>query len=236
MIEEPLPFDYVEEVRKRMNRVAALLDLGTGGGEVLPQLAPFSARTFATEACALNAPIASARLGPLGASVILAEGAPENYATVEAPELDTPSLPFRDRSFDLVIDRHESYLAAEVFRVLRPGGRFLTQQCGGTNQVELNDLLGIPRPRYESWSLAGAERQLQATGFRNITGHEEFTNTWFHDVGAIVYFMKALVWQAPDFEIEKFLHPLKALYTRIEHDGALPIRAHHFLVEGVRPA
>jgi SAM-dependent methyltransferase len=236
MVEEPLPFDYVEEVRKRMDQVAALLDLGTGGGEVLSRLAPFSARTFATEAYAPNAPIAAARLRPLGASVILVEGAPENYATVEAPEPDTPSLPFRDQTFDLVIDRHESYLAAEVFRLLRPGGRFLTQQCGGTNQAELNDLLGIPRPSYESWSLAGAERQLQAAGFRNITGREEFTNTWFHDVGAIVYFMKALVWQAPDFETEKFLQPLKALHTLIEHNGPLPIRAHHFLVEGMRLA
>ena len=236
MIEQPLSFDYVDKVRTRLDGVASMLDLGTGGGEVLAQLAPFSARTFATEAYAPNAPIAAARLRPLGASVVLVEGAPENYATIESPGLDQPSLPFRDGVFDLVIDRHESYLAAEVFRVLRRRGRFVTQQCGGSNHAELNDLLGLPRPRYESWNLSRAEQQLLAVGFSIATAHEQFTTTWFHDVGAIVYFMKALPWQAPDFAIERLLQPLRQLHARIQKDGPLPIRAHHFLIEAVRPA
>jgi SAM-dependent methyltransferase len=236
MTEEPLSFDYIEEVRKRLGGVASMLDLGTGSGEVLSQLAPFSARTFATEAFAPNAPIAAARLRLLKALVILVEGAPKNYATIESPRLDQPSLPFRNAAFDLVIDRHESYLAAEVFRVLRPGGRFLTQQCGGTNHAELNELLGLPRPRYESWNVSSAERQLRAVGFRITTSHEEFTNTLFHDVGAIVYFIKALPWQAPDFETGKSLQPLRKLHTRIQEDGPLSIRAHHFIVEAARPA
>ena len=38
------------------------------------------------------------------------------------PRANKPGLPFRDSAFDLVIDRHEAYLSAEVFRILHPGG------------------------------------------------------------------------------------------------------------------
>jgi SAM-dependent methyltransferase len=236
MVEAPPPFDYMAAVRRRLPGVAAaMLDLGTGGGEVLSQLAPFPATTIATEAYAPNAGLAARRLAPLGASVVLVEGAPENWETMEAPLRDVPALPFRDQAFDLVIDRHESYLAAEVFRVLRPGGRFVTQQCGGAHHADLNDLVGLPRPRYAAWGLGAAEAQLAAAGFVDVVGQEAFTDTRLHDVGAIVYYLRALPWQAPDFKAREHLEPLRAIHGRMAASGPLTIRAHHFIVEGVRP-
>ena len=41
-------------------------------------------------------------------------------------EEDKP-LPFADNSFDLVLNRHDSYDVNEVRRVLKPGGYFITQ-------------------------------------------------------------------------------------------------------------
>lgn len=235
MTQAQVPFHYLAEVR-RLSNVASMLDLGTGGGEVLAELAPFSARTFATEAYAPNALIAARRLRPVGVSVVLVEGAPENYATLETPALDRPALPFRSAAFDLVIDRHESYLPAELFRILRPGGRFLTQQCGGSHYCELNDLLGIPRPRYESWSLAKAVTQLRSVGFDIVQRKEAFAQATFEDVGAIVYFLKAVPWQVPEFKATNFVEPLRAIHDRIERTGPLVVRAHHFLVECAKPA
>jgi hypothetical protein len=69
MVEDALPWDYVAEVRRRMACVKSMLDLGTGGGEVLSQLAPLPALTVATEAYAPNALVAARRLSPLGAHV-----------------------------------------------------------------------------------------------------------------------------------------------------------------------
>ena len=40
---------------------------------------------------------------------------------------DRAALPFEDGRFETVIDRHEELVAGEVYRVLRPGGRFITQ-------------------------------------------------------------------------------------------------------------
>lgn len=235
MVEASLSFDYVAEVRKKLKGVASMLDLGTGGGEVLSQIVPFPRTTIATEAYAPNAYVAARKLAQINASVVLIEGAPENWTTLSTPDRNTPALALRDRAFDIVINRHESYLAAEVFRVLRPGGRFITQQCGGVNHLELNDLLGIPRPQYESWCLDKADAQLRAVRFDFVAGREDFTTTLFHDVGAIVYYLRALPWQAPDFAAADHLESLRALYRHIETNGPLKIRSHHFLVEAIKP-
>jgi SAM-dependent methyltransferase len=235
MVEAPMPFDYQALVRARFPGVQRLLDLGTGGGEVLSALAPFPGTTVATEAWAPNAELAGRRLSALGASVVLVEGAPENWETIAAPLRASPRLPFADAAFDLVVDRHESYLPAEVFRVVRPGGRFITQQCGGTHHAELNDLLGLPRPRYAGWGLDAAEAQLSAVGFVEVRGDEAFTESLIHDVGAIVYYLRALPWQAPDFNARDHLGRLGALHKQIARSGPLSIRAHHFLVEAVKP-
>jgi SAM-dependent methyltransferase len=235
MVEEPLAFDYIAEVKKSLKGVTSLLDLGTGGGEVLSQIAPFPSRTFATEEYAPNAPIAARRLHPLGAQVVRYEAPMENYAAPGLPRPDKPSLPFRDSAFDLVIDRHEAYLSAEVFRILRPGGKFLTQQCGGTNFLELNDLLGIRRPSYEPWCLEAAKAQLQRAGLDQVSGREQIHTTLFRDIGAVVYYLRTVPWQVPDFTVSKHLESLREIHRRIETGGPLKIRAHHFLVEAVKP-
>ncbi len=236
MVQTPLPWDYLTEVRKRLNGVSTLLDLGTGGGEVLSQLWPFPRRTFATEEYAPNVPTAANRLHPLGAQVVRYEAPMENYAAPGAPRPNKPDLPFRDDAIDLVVDRHEAYLSAEVFRILRPGGRFITQQCGGRNFLELNGLLGVPRPSYEPWRLKIAKEQLRAAGFEQILGREQIHPTLFRDVGAVVYYLRSVPWQVPDFIVSKHLEALREIHRRIESSGPLKICSHHFLVEAVKPA
>ena len=135
-----------------------------------------------------------------------------------------------------MIDRHEAYLSAEVFRILRPGGKFLTQQCGGTNFLELNNLLGVPRPSYEPWCLEAAKAQLQSAGFEQVSGRERVHTTLFRDVGAVVYYLRTVPWQVPEFTVSKHLESLREIHLQIETSGQLKIRAHHFLVEAVKPA
>jgi SAM-dependent methyltransferase len=78
---------------------------------------PFPELAYATEAYAPNVPVAKKRLEPLGVRVTAID--------------DDDSLPFDDAGFDLVLNKHESFSPAEVRRILRPGGTFLTQQVGG---------------------------------------------------------------------------------------------------------
>src|SRR5262245_6424796 len=112
-----LPWDYEALVRDRLPAASSLLDLGTGGGEVLASMVPLPPRTAATEGYPPNLPVARARLEPLGVEVVAADDA----------------LPFPDGSFELVVNRHTPYDPREVRRVLADGGTFVTQQVAGRN-------------------------------------------------------------------------------------------------------
>jgi hypothetical protein len=67
--EDPLPWSYGRLLLARLPDTASLLDLGTGGGEFLSNLAPLPPRTAATEGYPPNLPLARHRLEPLGVEV-----------------------------------------------------------------------------------------------------------------------------------------------------------------------
>jgi SAM-dependent methyltransferase len=114
MTSSPGAWSYASIILPLVRTAQALLDMGTGGGEFLASLQPLPSRTVATEGYPPNILVARNRLEPLGVTVW--------------PVGDDDRLPLDDASFDLVINRHESYDAREVLRVLRPGGTFVTQQ------------------------------------------------------------------------------------------------------------
>ncbi len=232
MRENAVEWDYAELLRPQLDAVDAVLDLGTGGGELLSSLAPLPARTVATEAYLPNVSVARRRLAPLGITVVEVSGAPDNITIAPGEGLNT--LPFTDASFPLVINRHESYYLSEVFRILQPGGSFLTQQVGGAHNQRLNQLLGAP-PGYDlRWDLAFAARQLEAAGFLIQDRREAFPQTIFTDVGALVYYLKAVPWQIPGFSIDSYRDRLHAIHQRIQADGPLRIQGHFFYLAAVK--
>jgi SAM-dependent methyltransferase len=219
--ESPPTWDYRAMILDRFRRAESLLDMGTGGGEFLASLPVLPAHTSATEGYPPNLPLARRLLEPLGVRV--------------EPPLRGGLLPFADAGFDLVIDRHEAYVPAEVRRVLRPGGRFLTQQVGGRDNVRLNQLLGAGGARqYADWDLSHAVRELEDAGLRIADAREEFPETVFADVGAVVYYLKAVPWQIEGFSVDEYREPLLALHQTIQADGGLVVTSHRFLVEAER--
>jgi SAM-dependent methyltransferase len=55
-------------------------------------------------------------------------------------------LPFADGAFDLAINRHESFRGDEAYRVLAPGGTFLTLQVDYHDDDALFGVLGLDPP------------------------------------------------------------------------------------------
>ena len=127
MQEFPLTWNYRNKVMMEMYGVSSLLDMGTGGGEFLSTLSPLPKYTCATEGYVPNISIARNRLEPLGVKVYKVE--------------DDEELPFNDEAFELVINKHESYSPKEVRRILDNKGIFITQQVGGLNDKEINEIL-----------------------------------------------------------------------------------------------
>lgn len=224
MLEDTPSWDYQALARQRIDRAKAMLDIGTGGGELLSKLAPFPARSIATEAYPPSVALAGHNLGQVGVQVVQTE-----------EEVIKP-LPFASASFDLVLNRHADYSPAEVYRVLRPGGHFLTQQVGGRNNFRLNELFQEqPKFVYDYWTLEAATRDLDNSGFIIQEHKDEFPRTLFMDIGAVVFYLKVISWQIPEFHPQKDRQQLLALHQQIETNGPLVTHAHRFLIEAVKP-
>jgi SAM-dependent methyltransferase len=216
MVEAPLSWSYASKLLMPLRRAQSLLDMGTGGGEYLSSLQPLPPLTCATEGYAPNVLVARQRLAPLGVQV---------YEVGEDGQ-----LPLEDNQFDLIINRHEYYNPTEVMRVLKPAGQFITQQVGSTNENDLNALMGADEYQFGNWTLDYAVKQLEETGWHIIEQIEDHPVMRFFDVGAIVYYLKAIPWQIPDFSVEGYFDKLVKIHNIIEQRGYIDFQMDRFLI------
>lgn len=229
---QPLPWDYDAEVAARAHTARTMLDMGTGGGEVLSRLPARASRTVATEAWPPNVPVAGRRLLPLGIPLVQDEGARDNMDQAGAE--DGGRLPFGDGSIDLICNRHESFLAAEVSRVLAPGGGFVTQQVDYHDHDRLARLLGIEMPAEpDSW-IGLAERQVTEAGLVIEESARADEPIYFDDIAGVVYYLKAVSWSIPGYSLEKHRDRLRAVF---EDPGAWPVTSsqRRFLLIASKP-
>ena len=56
--------------------------------------------------------------------------------------------------------------------------------------------------------------------------------TRFYDVGAIVYYLKAIPWQIPDFSVERYFERFLEVHTMIQQRGFVDVRYHRFFIVG----
>jgi len=229
LTEELCPWDYRAIVAELLLNTESLLDLGTGGGELLASLRPLPHLTLATEGYRPNLPVAKRTLNPLGVQVV------ETYCDDNERLPQRGALPFRDDSIGLVIDRHESFIAKEVSRVLEPFGCFVTQQVGGENYPELNSALGVAEaPTRPGWNLREAVRQIEDAGLVVSDSREARLEAWFSDVGTVIYYLRAVPWQIPNFSVEKYRAKLRELDQTIRQDGRFRVTFPRFLVQATK--
>ena len=219
---------YDEWVSQAIHDVPDLLDMGTGGGEWLANLSHRPPRTVATEGWAPNVQVARDRLSPFGIEVHPVGGGPDNAgqqigAGIPAPGSDG-ALPFLDASFHLIVNRHESFVAAEVRRLLVPGGLFITRQIGDGTGTAIRSELGLPvvRPLHVPWTRELATDQLRAAAFHIEDATDAVQSTLFDDAAAFGWYVASVPWYVDGFAIDRSRDALRALQERI--DGGHRIR------------
>jgi hypothetical protein len=57
----------------------------------------------------------------------------------------------------------------------------------------------------------------------------------FYDVGAVVHFLRKVLWTVPGFTVEGYLVQLEQMHERIRSQGPFVSHAQRFLIEARKP-
>jgi hypothetical protein len=217
--DEP-PWSYHDRAVELIRTSQHLLDVDTGGAERLASLAPLPPGAVAIESHHPNVEVARKRLAPLGVRVEeVAVGA---------------RWPFADAAFDLILNRHGHINAPEIARTLALGGVFFSQQVGADNLADLAAAFGDVTPLGDN-TLADVTAHLEAERLVIVRGEAWTGQQTFRDVGALVYFLRAIPWVVPGFSVKSHRPGLARLQERLDADGGLAFQISRFLVEASRP-
>jgi SAM-dependent methyltransferase len=223
---DPVPWEYGEIVRRYLRPDDRVLDVGTGGGERFLELAlSFGSGIGVDPDPAMIATARENTPATLAEKVTFIEGRAE-------------ALPVHDTSCDVVLNRHAVVDVAEVARVLRPGGYFITQQVGAQNTFNITTLFGCGSgmggqhiaPEQELPALADAFQQRGCAIVSYATYNVAY---YFKDAESLLFWMQA-VGVPPRFDIERDWQSVNYLLTEYmtprgvetnEHRELLIVRA-----------
>lgn len=215
--ETDLPWDYEEIIRRYLNKDMKILDYDTGGGEFLLSLKHPFHNTAATEGYPPNVELCKKTLLPLG---------------IDFKSCDTPSnIPFESESFDIIINRHGDFHAEELYRLLKKGGLFITEQVGSENDRNLVEMV-LPNTQkpFPHLNLKEQREIFENAGFHIIRAEEAFRPIRFYDVGAFVWFAHIIEWEFPGFSVERCFDSLLKIQKNIEHNGYIEGTIHRYLI------
>jgi SAM-dependent methyltransferase len=218
-LDPPMPWDYEKIAREYATTSSRVLDLGTGGGEVLSRIASgVRARFVASEEWHVNVPVARDRLAPLGIEVLHA---------------DSTRPPLRDASFDLVLDRHEALDPAATALLLRHGGTVITQQCAPDDWREIQrffphrtDFGDHYRTYAEGFASAGLTIERRER-------HER--RSAYPDLGDVVYMLLVAPWWLPSFDPEQDIDTLLALEDGLRTEDGIVLTDVRYLLIARKP-
>ena len=215
---ENLPWDYKSLIKTYLKKEYKLLDIGTGGGEFLLTLNHPYEKTSITEGYLPNYQICENKLKPLGIKVY-------NYVG------DEKLLLINDNTFDMVINRHESYDESEVYRILKPGGMFITQQVGAYNNKHLATFFDETHiDQFPELTLDKSVQRLIENKFTIIFSDESFPTLKFYDLGAIAYFAKIITWEFLNFNVKDNIDKFLILQDELSKTGYISSKEHRFVI------
>jgi hypothetical protein len=117
----------------------------------------------------------------------------------------------------------------------RPAATYFAQHVGGGTNVEITEYFLGPLA-------AGAVRhheveadQARAAGLEIVQCRNERLQLEFFDVGAMVFFLRKVVWTVPDFTVDRYRARLKDLHDQIERTGVFHSTMSRTLLEARKP-
>jgi SAM-dependent methyltransferase len=221
--EERPSWRYFDRVAERARDAHRLLNIDAGTGQMLVDLPRLPPVAVATDGHGPSIRAAAPRLRSRGVQLVHTQP-------------DRRALPFTDAVFDLIVSRHpiETWWG-EIARVLAPGGHYFSQQVGPDSLRDLSEFLMGPLPAGSTRDPELAREAAEAAGLVVEELQLERTRVVFHDIGAVVYFLRVVVWTVPDFSVERYRHRLRQLHDHIRATGAFETTSSRFLIDARQP-
>ena len=217
-INEELPWNYNDFVKKYLKASDNILDMGTGGGELLLSFNHPYDKTSVTEAYEPNIKLCLEKLAPMGISV---------YPIKQ----DDILINVKDNYYDIVLNHHESFLESEVKRVLKEGSLFITQQVGAYNNNDLATFFDENHQiQFPKMTLDKTVERLEHEGFEIIYKNECFPKIKFLDLGAIAYFAKIIQWEFINFSVKGNIEKFEVLEKMLNEKGYIESTEHRFMI------
>ncbi|MGX7163627.1 class I SAM-dependent methyltransferase [Enterococcus massiliensis] len=215
--QDETPWNYYELVKRYLQPEMQLLDMGTGGGELLETFHHPYKRTSVTEGWGNNYRLLLERLQPKGVDVRFVQ--------------DGELLPFKDKHFDFVSNSHAFFNFSEVKRVLKPGGYFITQQVGDLNGLPLSTKLidDYTKPRFDL-HLSKVVRSLTEHGFEILYENEAYPVQKFFDMDGLIYYCRTIPWEFPGFSVATHKEQLYFLREELKRNGYIYNLEHRFMI------
>lgn len=167
----PVPWSYTDVVDEHIGPDRDVLDIGTGGGEILRSFATRIRTGLGIDIDPLM--VAAARESANSArNVTFRRG---SHLLEEVPE-----------TFDVVLDRQAPFSLEAVASHLRDGGVFVTQQVGERNMANVKAALGQSAP-------APVTRQMfDGSGLEILEFREYDVEYIVRDIDSLVFWLAAL--------------------------------------------
>jgi hypothetical protein len=113
---------------------------------------------------------------------------------------------------------------------------YLAQHVGAGSNRELSEFLMGPQPVGTRRSPERAVDDARAAGLSVLDLRTATLRVEFFDIGAVVYFLRLVVWTVPDFSVETYRERLSDLHRLIQRQGSFVSHARRFLIEAVKPS
>jgi hypothetical protein len=148
---------------------------------------------------------------------------------------DTNPFPFEDESFDLVTSRHPVTTRwDEIARVLSRQGTYVAQHVGPGSNRELTDFMMGPQAVSDARSPDVAVQGAAQHGLEVADLQTATLRVVFYDVGAVVWFLRKVIWTVPGFTVDAYLDRLVDMHEHIRREGSFVSHSQRFLIEATK--